>query len=185
MRTNRLLALAAAAAIAVAPLAVGTAAQADDHGKGNSASAGKPENPGDHGKAKGKDKFGLTKLAFVGTGSERTVDLAAGDVVVKVKAQIKDRSKKEAASVAAHWTLDGVEQADLALPDRKGKSKVVGNWRADLPLTAESATGEYCLTGVAVTPEDGSAVVELDTSKLNKGQAKKTCFTVVNTTPAA
>jgi hypothetical protein len=186
MRSTRLLALGAAMAIAAAPLAMGTAASADNDNSKRPDGAGPPAQSQVQNEHHHRKSIGITKLAFAGPEADdvtkiRELDVTAGDVTVKVIVQFKAKDAvKPTTPAAAQWktTLDGVEtpgapDVDLA---RKGKAKRVSNWHGSLTVPQTTVNGTvYCLTGATVDEVEGVL-------NLSKGQAKRSCFTVVSAT---
>jgi hypothetical protein len=168
MRT-RTAAIAAvtAAGLALAPMAGATAVKPDPKPK-----AEKTEKVG----------FAVTKLKVVG---KKTVDVADQDATIKVRAQVKDKSKAFDPSKVRITLVEKVSGAEderfTVTAKLAGKSKKVSNWvgKVNVPQdsVAEGTEAVYCVKLVKVVADDPS---EEPVVAQAKGLQGKDCVTVVN-----
>ena len=167
--TTTALAIATAAALALAPVAAASATAAPKH----------PSVKHTHHVA----AITVSSLSIIG--HQKIYNVADKAAVVKVRVQVKDRSKKfDPASVTLTITDKATGQPTTTIviaAHRVGKSKVVTNWLAKLTVpqgsVAAGTTAVYCVSLVNVDPTTAAAV---PTATSAKGLAGRDCFTVVN-----
>jgi hypothetical protein len=136
MRLARTLtATGVAAALVAAPIAAATAADAPAHTKA---------------------RFAVTGLQIV---TPRTVDVADGAAVVKVRVQVKDFDRQfdpRTVKLVVTESVSGAVVDAFSVQARLlGKSRVVSNWAASITIPQGSPAGVYTVKLVKV--DDASA----------------------------